>query len=148
MRNTEIACAKYCYEGEGDENPWSTLGYGGDKPDYSDPISGLEDRNRPNSNRQPCVKNSATKTSFNPDAGAVMPDLSVAAEAIDGVEPSTNANTPLVWTGASEGVSDGYNVGDYANVPDAGNINQEVFGTQFKRNVPGHQQQQARRVLG
>ena len=144
----EIACAKFCYEGVGDENPWSTLGYGGDTPDYSDPISGLEDQNRPHSYRQPCVKNSETKTSLNPEAGADIADLPVAAEMIDGVEPSTNENTPLAWTGASEGVSNGYNVEDSTTVPDAGNINQEVFGTQGKRNVPRHQQQQARRVLG
>lgn len=150
MRNIEIACAKFCYEGPGDENPWSTLGYGGDSPDYSDPISGLEDQNQPNSYRQPCVKNSGTKTSLNPEAGADLADLPVAAEAINEnqVEPGTNENTPLAWTGASEGVSNGFNIGDSTTVPDAGNINQEVFGTQVRRNVPRHQQQRARRVLG
>lgn len=150
MRNIEIACAKFCYEGPGDENPWATLGYGGDSPDYSDPISGLEDQNRPSSYRQPCVKNPETKTSLNPEAGADIADLPVAAEAINEnqVEPGINENTPLAWTGAPEGVSNGFNIGDSATVPDAGNINQEVFGMQVRQNVPRHQQHRARRVLG
>lgn len=123
------------------------MGYGGDTPDYSDPISGLEDLNRPHSYRQPCVKSSEKKTA---EAGADMGSfaaLPVAAEAVneDQIEPGTNENTSI---GLSEGVLNGFNIGDSATVPDAGNINPEVFGAQVKRNIPRHQQQRVRRMLG
>lgn len=145
MSNIEIACAKYCYDGPENENPSFTLEYGGDSPDYSDPISGLENRNLPHSSRQPCVKRSEKKTSLNPEEGAdvgLSAAFSVAAEASNGyqVEPELNENTPLASTGSPEGFN-GVNNGDSAIVPDAGNINQEVFETQVKRNVPRHQQQ-------
>lgn len=146
--NLEIACAKYCYEGPSDENPWSQAGYGGDNPDYSDQISGLEDQNRPHGYHQPCVKNSGKTTSFNPEEGAdtgLSAALPVATEAAD-VEPGTNENTPLAWTGFSDGVFNGLNVGDSAT---AGGTTQETFDTQVKRSVPRQQRQRgARRMLG
>lgn len=153
MRNVEIACAKYCYDGPDTENPWYALGYGSDTPDYSDPISGLEDRNRPRPYRQPCVKGSEKKTSFDPEEGAdlgLSAALPVAAEASNGyqVEPGLNENTPIAWTGSPEGGFNGFNIGDSATVPDVGNINQGVFETQVKRNVPRHQRERARQMLG
>lgn len=76
--------------------------------------------------------------------------LPFAAEATDEyrVEPGLNENTPLAWTGSSEGLLNGFNIGDSATLPDAENINQDVFEKKAKRNVPRHQQQRARRMLG
>lgn len=104
MRKVEIACAKYCYDGPENENPRFTLEYGGDSPDYSDPISRLENRNLLHSSRQPCVKSSEKKTSLNPEEGAdvgLSAALSVVAEASNGyqVEPELNEITPLASTG-------------------------------------------------
>lgn len=151
MCNLEIACARYCYDGPENENPWSTLGYGSDSPDYSDPISGLEDRSRLQT-KQPCDKSSGKKTSFNPNeevdvgSSAAFP---VAAEAADEyhVEPGMDENTPLAWTGLSDGVFNGFNIGDSAAVADTGNFN-EGFDKRMKRNVQRQQRQQARKILG
>lgn len=151
MRNLEIACAKDCYDGPETENPWSSARYGNDSPDYSDPISGLEDRNALRS-KQPCAKSSGKKTSFNPEEGADMGSSAafpVAAEAADEYhdEPGTNENTPLAWTGLPDGVFNGFNIEDSAAVADAGNFG-EVFDKRMKRSVSRQQRRQARQILG
>lgn len=115
-------------------------------------LRSLENCNLPHSSRQACVKTSEKKTSPNPEEGAdvgLSAALSVAAEASNGyqVEPGLNENTPLASTGSPEGGFNGFTNGDSAIVPDAGNINHEVFETQVKRNVPRHQQQRVRRKL-
>lgn len=135
------------------DNPWYQKNYGGDTPDWSDQISGLDDRNRPQPYTQPCVKNSGQKTAFDPEEGAdtglsaTLPDAAAEVDE-NNVQPDTNENTPLAWTGSSERVFNPLNIGDPATVADAGNINQEVFDTQVKRDEQMHQQQRARRMLG
>lgn len=138
MCNLEIACAKYCYDGQETENPWFNLQYGGNLPDYSDPISGLEDRGR-SQTKQPCEK-PGKKTSFNPEEGVNIGSSAafpVAAEAADEypVESSLDENTPLAWTGFSDGGSNGLNIGDSAAV-DTGIFNQ-VFDKLRKRICKG-----------
>lgn len=133
-------------------NPWFEVGYGGDTPDWSDQISGLDDRNRPQPYKQPCVKISGQKMSLNPEEGADT-GLSASLPDADGevgennAQPDMNGNTPVAWTGSSERVFNPLNIGDPATVADAGNTNQEVFDTQAKRDVQRHQQQRARRML-
>lgn len=141
MCNLEIACAKYCYGGGGNENPWSSLQYGSDSPDYSDPISGLEDRGRLQT-KQPCEQFSRDKTSFIPEEG-----VNVADEAADEyhVETGLDENTPLAWTYLSDGEFNGFNIGDSAAV-ETGNFNQ-VFDKRRKRTVQRQQLQQARKIL-
>lgn len=148
--NLEIACAKYCYDGRENENPWSSLRYGSDSPDYSDPISGLENRNHLQT-KQLCEKSPGKKTSFNPEEGVDIGSSAafpVAAEAADEyrVEPGMDENTPLAWTGLSDGVFNGFDIGDSATVADTGNFNQ-VFDKRMKRTVQRKQRQQARKIL-
>lgn len=154
MCNLEIACAKYCYDGPPAQNPWSAMDYGDESPDYSDQISGLEDRNRPHIT-QPCVKKSGKKTAFDPEEGAGIGSsaaLPVAAEAANEyhVEPGVNENTPLAWTGFPDGIFNGFENQDSAAVADAGNFNDadDVFDSQVKRSVPRRKRQQARQILG
>lgn len=72
----------------------------------------------------------------------------VAAEAADEyrVEPGMDENTPLAWTGLSDGVFNGFDIGDSATVADTGNFNQ-VFDKRMKRTVQRKQRQQARKIL-
>lgn len=125
MCNLEIACAKYCYDGLENENPWSSLGYGGDSPNYSDPISGLENRSRFRT-KQPCEKGPAKVTSFNHEEGvdtvssAAFPVAADAADEYD-VDSGLDENTPLAWTGLSDEIFNGFNIGqDSAAIADTG----------------------------
>ena len=72
----------------------------------------------------------------------------VAAEAADEyrVEPGMDEITPLAWTGLSDGVFNGFDIGDSATVTDTGNFNQ-VFDKRMKRTVQRKQRQQARKIL-
>lgn len=153
--NLEIACAKYCYDGPENENPWSSLGYGGDSPGYSDPISGLDDRN--SRSKQPCEKrpgpgprptpSPGKQTSFNNDEGVDLASSAAftAADAADEyhVESGLDENTPLAWTGLSDEVFNGFNIGDSDAIAGTGNFNQ-VFNKRMKRTVQRQQRQQAR----
>lgn len=152
--NLEIVCAGQCYDGPENENPWSSLGYGRDSPDYSDPISGLENRNR--GTKQACARPVPTvapgkKTSFNheEEVDIVSSGAFPAADAADEyhVESGLDENTPLAWTGLSDEVFNGFNIGDSAAIADTGNFNQ-VFDKRMKRTVQRKQRQQARKILG
>lgn len=99
MCTLEIACAKHCYDGTENVNPWSSLQYGSDSPDYSD-------RGRLQT-KQPCEK-SGKETSFYPEEAVNIGSSTafpVAAEAADEypLESGLDENTPLAWTGFSDG---------------------------------------------
>lgn len=130
-------------------NPWYLLEYGGDTPDWSDQISGLEDRNRPRPYNQPCVQASGQNTLLNSEEGAdtglsaALPD---ADEEVDetNIQPDMNENTPVAWAGSSGRGFNPLNIGNSATVADVGITNQEVFDTQVKRDAQRHQQQRTR----
>lgn len=87
-----------------------------------------------------------------PEEGADMGSSAafpVAAEAAEEyhVEPGMNENTPLAWTGLSDGVFNEFDIGNSAAVADAGNFN-GVFDKRMKRSVPRQQRRQARQIPG